>query len=238
MPERGYRIITEGIDGTGKTTAADLIAYQLRRNGLEVIRVDEPDSAVDVDGNILVPAASELRKIIKNGSIDRSAEANVTLLTASRLANWVQASRPALERGAWVVQARSDKSSDVYQGYAEGVGIETVRAVTRASLGEEYMTPDFITILDFEETEASETERLKRIEGRGALENPDTFESRGDDFQLRVREGYRYIAALDGIDITYAHHDKYTVADQILNKMVGKLSLDLIRFDWPHQQQP
>ena len=88
VPDAGRRIIIEGTDGTGKTTVANLIAAQLRHIGREVIRIDEPDSAHDEAGTVLVPAASELRKIIKDGSIARTPDANVVLFTAARFANW------------------------------------------------------------------------------------------------------------------------------------------------------
>lgn len=98
----GHRIVIEGTDGTGKTTIANMVAWRLRQNGLRVIRVDEPDSATDENGTILAPAASELRKIIKNGTIERTPAANVTLFTAARLANWLTVTRPALQQGGGV----------------------------------------------------------------------------------------------------------------------------------------
>lgn len=228
--EPGKRIIVEGTDGTGKSTVADMLAYQLRLNGIRVVRVDEPDSAVDEDGTILVPAAAELRKIIKDGFIDRSPEANVTLFTASRFANWATMSQPALKRGAWVVQARDSTSTEVYQGYAEEYGIEAVETLTRATLGEQYMNPDFRIILDFDD--AKEAERLARINNRGPLEKPDTFEMRSDAFQQRLRDGYRHIAARRGIDTLMVEGSKAEVAAMVWYRMVGKLGLELALFPW------
>ena len=226
----GRRIITEGTDGTGKSTVADMLAYQLRRNDIRTIRVDEPDSAVDERGTILVPAAAELRKIIKNGHISRTPDANVTLFTASRFANWATASLPALERGDWVVQARDSTSTEVYQGYTEGYGIEAVEAITRATLGERYMNPDFRIILDFDD--AKEAERLARISNRGPLDEPDTFEMRDQQFQQRIRDGYRFIAKDRGIDTLLVEGNRQEVATAVWHRMLGKLGIQLTLYPW------
>jgi len=229
--ELGKRIVIEGTDGTGKTTAADLVSFQLRQNGIEVIRVDEPDSALDAEGTVLVPAARELRKIIKDGSITRSPHANLAMFTASRFANWHLASQPALERGAYVIQARDFTSSEVFQGYAEGLDIDLIRSTTLDSLGEQYMNPDYKTILDFPDSE--EEERLRRIAFRGALEKPDTFESRGDEFQQKLRLGYRAIAAENNFELINAHQTKEALAEYVLNNIMGKFSLNLTFYEWP-----
>ncbi len=68
-PERGRQILIEGTDGTGKTTVANLVADRLREQGREVIRVDEPDSAKNEEGDILVPIATEVRDILKKRKV-------------------------------------------------------------------------------------------------------------------------------------------------------------------------
>lgn len=190
MSERGNYIVIEGSDGTGKSTVANLVAEQLREDGREVIRVDEPDSAFDKAGEVLVPIASELRRIIKDGSLGRTALTNVLLFTAARRENWLQVSQPALEQGIDVVSARNYWSTLVYQGYGEGFDLNTITELTQLSVGERYMHPDYGFILDLNDEE----ERQKRIANRGALETPDTFESKGDDFQARLQAGYTSIA--------------------------------------------
>ena len=211
MSHHGKYIITEGTDATGKSTVADLLAIKARQAGHEVIRVDEPDSAFNEAGGVLVPIASELRKIIKNGGLGRTALTNVLLFTASRLENWEQAVKPALERGAWVIGARNWLSTLVYQGYGEGFDLDTIKDLTKSTMGDEYLSPGHMFILDLED----EKERSRRLSERGALEVPDTFESRGDDFQLRLRKGYRAIAKENGIQIVSAIPPKDEVANTI-----------------------
>lgn len=213
MSEHGKYIITEGTDATGKSTVADLLAVKARKNGHEVIRVDEPDSAFNQQGEILVPIASELRKIIKNGDLGRTALTNVLLFTASRLENWEQAVKPALERGAWVIGARNWLSTLVYQGYGEGFDLDIIKNLTKSTMGDDYLAPDHLFILDLED----EKERTRRLDSRGPLEVPDTFESRGDAFQLSLRQGYRTVAKDYNIPIVSAIPPKDEVANTIWN---------------------
>ncbi len=228
--EPGKRIVVEGTDGTGKSTTANMIAAQLRLNELSVLRIDEPDSAFNHRGDILVPAASELRKIIKDGSIERTADANVVMFTAAAIANWKSATRPHLLKGGWGVQARDYRSRMAFQGHAEGYGIDAVEKITRDTMDDLYMEPDYTVILDFPDKD--EDIRQSRITSRGPLETPDTFESRNATFQQDVRDGYRLIAARDGIDIINANQSRVEIADEVWTRMVGKVGVDLVKYDW------
>ncbi len=221
MSERtGEYIVTEGTDATGKTTVANLMAERAYSEGHEVIRVDEPDSAYlfepgTLNSEPLSPIASEIRRIIKDGSLGRTALTNVHLFTAARLENWQTIVRPALERGAWVFGARNFLSTVAYQGYAEGFDINKIMEITRKSMGPQYMNPDHLFILDLED----ENERSRRIAERGDLEKPDTFESRGTDFQQRIIAGYRQIANDHGILLTSANRPKDEIADDLWNRV-------------------
>lgn len=220
---RGEYIITEGTDATGKTTVANLLAQKAYEEGREVIRVDEPDSAYRyrpdrLEPLPLAPIAAEVRSVIKNGSLGRTALTNVHLFTAARVENWQSIIQPALERGAWVIGARNWLSTLVYQGYAEGYDRGKIIDITRESLGEAYMQPDHLYILDLND----EKERARRIAERGELENPDTFESRGVDFQQKLLDGYRDIARQRAISIVEASADRNTVAQTIWDDITQK----------------
>lgn len=218
MGERGYSVHIEGGDGTGKTTVANLAADRFRSYGREVIRVDEPDSAYDEAGDTLVPIASELRCIIKNGTLTRSPLTNLLLFTAARLENWEQVTRPALAAGVDVISARDNISSEAYQGFGEGYSRLVIRALTRFALGSQYMHPDFCFILDLDD----EAELQRRIASRGQLEVPDTFESKDDEFQRRVREGYRSIARRRRIPLV-SIEDK--TPEEVTNELFDRMKL-------------
>ena len=178
----GCYIVGEGNDGTGKSTQikllADYVTHELQR---EVYVMEEPDGC---------PISSEIRKVIKNGSLGRSAVTNLLLFTASRYETWTREALPVLERGGVVLSARNELSSEVYQGIAEGLGADYVRSVTAQFMDERYMNPDLTVIFSLDDTT-----RKQRIAARGELTNPDTFESRGDEFQQKLNDGYTQIAA-------------------------------------------
>ncbi len=177
----GFYIVGEGNDGTGKSTQIDLLAqYFEKEHGIETYVMHEPDGA---------PISSEIRTIIKNGSLERDAITNLLLFTASRHETWFREAVPVLQRGGIVLSARNELSSEIYQGIAEGLGVEYVRGVTRAFMDDRYMNPDLTVIFTLEDTL-----RRQRIAGRGKLENPDAFESRGDEFQHLVNTGYANLA--------------------------------------------
>ena len=204
--QQGKYIVIEGTDGTGKSTQVERLAERLEGSGLEVVQFHEPDG-VEISG--------EIRSIIKNGSLARSAFTNLLLFSASRRENWLQSGLPVLERGGWVVSARDYTSTLAYQGYGEGLDIDMINHVTAISTDERYMNPDTTLILDIDD----EAERAKRIGQRGELENPDTFESKDSEFQLRVQNGYREIARKRGLKIISASRTIGEVERSIWNSV-------------------
>ena len=194
----GFYIVGEGNDGTGKSTQIDLLAQYLEKEfDLETYVMHEPDGS---------PISSEIRTIIKNGSLERDAVTNLLLFTASRHETWFREARPVLARGGVVLSARNELSSEIYQGVGEGLGVEYVREVTRAFMDERYMNPDLTVIFTLQDAI-----RKQRIAKRGELENPDTFESRGDDFQTLVDGGYASIATERGFPTIDASRSITTV---------------------------
>lgn len=202
MPKRGKYIVIEGTDGTGKSTQVELLAERLKNQGIDSVTFHEPDG---------VPIASEVRTIIKNGDLERSALTNLLLFSACRRENWLQTGKHALENGTWVLSARDYTSTLVYQGLAEGLDLALIEQITLQATDERYVRPDCRIILDI----LDETERGRRIKERGKLKNPDTFESRGGDFQQQLLAGYRKIAVDKNIPIISAIGTLDEISDQI-----------------------
>lgn len=175
-------IVIEGSDGTGKSTQVELLADYLRANNKEVFVMHEPAG---------VPIASELRKIIKNKELERSAETNLLLFTAARHEIW-KAARSAIDRGAWVVSARNWLSTLVYQGYGEGVSHDLIRNITQQFTDTKYYTPDATFILTLDDAT-----RRARIDQRGETDaKTDAFESRDQVFQDSLLAAYDELSAL------------------------------------------
>lgn len=190
MSERGKYIVIEGNDGTGKSEQVKRITRRLGESGVACLSlpIEEPGG---------VPISMELRKIIKNGTLERDGWSNVLLFTAARRLNWLQAMKPALDRGEWVVAARSWISTVAYQGYGEGVDVEKIKQRTLDDVGEDYMNPDLAVILALED----DTIRTSRIGERGSIEHPDTFEMRPQEFQRNLENGYVRFAHENSLEI-------------------------------------
>ena len=184
--KKGKYIVIEGNDGTGKTTQVELLAEHFRKNGQAVQIVEEPGSDNPTNST---PVANELRKAIKNGSLERSPEINVLLFSAARRELWQKKITPALNKGKIVLSARNYFSTLAYQGQGEGIDSEEILRLTKLFTHERYMNPDVLIVLV-----ANHGTRKKRIAKRGALLNPDTFESRNDAFQNTVNNAYAELA--------------------------------------------
>ena len=183
----GNYIVIEGIDGTGKSTQAELLANYYRSQGHSVTVVEEPSSDNPAQ---TTPIAHYLRTVIKNGNLHRDPEINLALLSAARSELWQHIIQPALECGETVLASRNYFSTLAYQGYGEGLSQEHIRQVTALFASQRYLAPDHLIILMLNNAQ----ERMHRIQQRGALTTPDAFESQSTDFQQRVYAGYGALA--------------------------------------------
>jgi dTMP kinase len=163
----------EGVDWSGKSTQAALLAAWLNEQGRQVLMTREPGGT---------PVAEAVRDVVLHGH-DMTPWAEAALYAAARADHVEHAIRPALERGEDVICDRYIDSSVAYQGVGRGLGEDRVRElnamVTRG------LQPDrtFLVLLDPEEA---------RRRGAG---QPDRIEREGDDFWSRVDEGFRSLAA-------------------------------------------
>ena len=211
MGSLGKYIVIEGNDGTGKSTQVAKLANYFRGRGRTVCVVEEPGSD---DPEKSTPIADELRKVIKNGDLTRSAAVNVALFSAARRELWREKIQPALERGEIVLSARNYISTLVYQGRGEGFDESEILRLTKLFTDERYLCPDIMIILSL-----SHDKRAKRIAMRGELKNPDTFESRGQDFQEKVDDGYLEIAKDYDIPVVLADGNVEEVHDMLIDEI-------------------
>ena len=211
MGSLGKYIVIEGNDGTGKSTQVAKLANYFRERGRTVCVVEEPGSD---DPEKSTPIADELRKVIKNGDLARSVAVNVALFSAARRELWREKIRPALERGEIVLSARNYISTLVYQGRGEGYDESEILRLTKLFTDERYLHPDIMIILSL-----SLDKRAKRIAMRGELKNPDTFESRGQDFQEKVDDGYLEIAKDYDIPVVLANGNVEEVHDMLIDEI-------------------
>ena len=164
----------EGIDGSGKTTQAALLAESLREDGREVLLLREPGGT---------PLGERLREVLLEGP-EMTAWAEAALFAAARADLVARVIRPALENGATVICDRDLDSSLVYQGLARGLGVDPVYELNMAATGGLLPEKTFVLLLDPEASRA-------RMTGE-----PDRIESEDDAFRRRLDDGYRKIVAM------------------------------------------
>ncbi len=163
----------EGLDGSGKTTQARLLAEVLEAEGARVVRVREPGGT---------PAGERIRHLLLDPgeAIDPAAEA--LLYAAARAQLVADVIAPALADGAHVVADRFIDSSLAYQGVARGLGVERILEVNL--LATRGLFPDRTVLL-----------RLPQAEAAGRRDpTPDRIEAEGGSFHADVARGFAELA--------------------------------------------
>ena len=217
MSEFGKYIVFEGSDGTGKSTQAIEVTRKLAELGLNPLLVynDETDRIEPVQEPGGTPEANIIRRKIKDKTIERTPWDNVVWFTDARKLIWNDAILPALEAGRPVITARSWISTVAYQGYGEGISIPTIEAYTRHNVGEQYMHPDLLVVLALQ----SERARRERMKTRSDAHESDTFESKPEEFQIGMQNGYVQYANEHNIAITDASQPKEAVFTELWAKV-------------------
>ncbi|SDD51028.1 dTMP kinase [Ruegeria marina] len=176
MTAQGLFLTFEGIDGSGKSTQARLLAETLRRLGHDVVLTREPGGS---------PGAEEIRRLVLEGDPDRwSAETEILLFTAARRDHLERTILPALAAGKIVVCDRFADSTRMYQGLSRGDLRRLVDQLHALMIGRE---PDLTVLIDMDPETG-----LSRAKGRHG--NEERFEDFGPDLQRRMRTGFLALA--------------------------------------------
>ena len=162
-------ISLEGIDGSGKSTQARLLAEAL---GPETVSIREPGGT---------DAAERIRPLLADPGLELDPLAELLLFLAARADLTARVIRPALDAGRDVVSDRFADSSVAYQGSARGLGVGEVISLSDAA--SEGLWPDLTILL-----------RVDPETGLGRAEGGDRIESEGLELQRAVAEAYEEIA--------------------------------------------
>lgn len=162
-------ITLEGVDGSGKTTQAELLVAAL---GSTTVRIREPGGT---------DAAERIRGLLADPEVPLAPLAELLLFCAARADLVSQVIRPAIDAGKTVVCDRFVDSTIAYQGVARGLGIVRVRELNDAAT--DGLVPDLTLLL-----------RVDPAKGLDRAESDDRFEAEGVRFQEKVAEAYDDIA--------------------------------------------
>jgi dTMP kinase len=206
-------LVLEGIDGSGTTTQAALLADALRARGFSVVLTREPtDRAI----GSLLRAALQHRLTLPTGEAATLPSSSLALLfAADRLDHLAHVVEPALERGAVVISDRYDLSSLVYQSATDPEGaaaLEWLRALNARA-----RRPGLTVVLDLP-AQVAEERRLRR----GGAE--ELFERRA--LQERLAELYREAERLvpgDRVVHLEGQHAPEVVQAELLRVTLGWL---------------
>ncbi len=189
----------EGIDGSGKSTHAALLAEALRVEGREVIATREPGGT---------EAGERIRDLLLGGT-DISPWAEAALFAAARAQLVEQVIRPALDQGVVVVCDRFIDSSLAYQGIARNLGLDAVLELNRIATSGALPDRTFLLVLPVEEA-------LRRLPGKR-----DRIEREGRAFLERVADAYLHLAEAfpERIVTVDATLPKAQVADQVRGEL-------------------
>jgi len=175
MPRPAF-VSLDGLDGTGKSTQARLLAEWLSAQKVPVT------SCTDPGGTAL---GAELRRILLFGREHRiGTTTEAMLFMASRAQLVEEVIRPALERGEVVISDRFLLANVVYQGHAGGLSADDLWAVGRVATGG--LEPDLTLVFDLPLEVA--VQRRNR--------DADRMEAKGEEYFARVRTGFTYEAGV------------------------------------------
>jgi dTMP kinase len=163
----------EGLDGSGKTTQAELLRDRLEDEGRDVVLTREPGGT---------PLGERIRELLLAGADEMAPWAEAALFAAARAELVERVIRPALDRGAVVVCDRFVDSSLAYQGIARALGVDAVLELNlRATQG---LLPTRTFLLAGEPAE---------LDARVGTER-DRMEREGVEFRRLVHDAYLELA--------------------------------------------
>lgn len=170
----------EGIEGSGKSTQAALLADALGAYGHEVVVTREPGGT---------QRGQVLRQLLLDPTEPALAPgAELLLMLADRAQHVQELIAPALAANKIVITDRFVDSTSAYQGYGRGFDRALLQQLNALACSG-YM-PALTFLMDLPVTEGLQ----RASHRRGGVETADHFEAESVVFHERVREGFLAIA--------------------------------------------
>ena len=212
----GCFIVLEGLEGSGKSTALQVISQILTDHKINYITTREPGGT---------RVGEVVRSLIKETVIDQplSKQAELLLMYAARSQLLEQVIRPALNQGTWVIADRFEPSTYAYQGGGRKIDEKIIDHLSAFCVQD--TKPDLLVFLDVPADLG-----LKRAQQRGEL---DRIEQESLDFFHNVYNGYHNylkkhntVAVIDAtLSLEQVQKDLHAVFVDFLNKNSTQLEL-------------
>lgn len=203
----GIFLSFEGIEGSGKSTQAVLLADALRAHSHEVVVTREPGGT---------SRGQVLRHLLLDPTEPGLAPgAELLLMLADRAQHVQELIAPALAANKVVITDRFVDSTTAYQGYGRGFDRVLLHQLNTLACGG-YL-PSLTFLMDLPVTEGLRRARHRRGDGAAA----DHFEAESTAFHERVRDGFLAIARAEPqrVHVLDATRPKEQVHQNILSAL-------------------
>ena len=180
---KGFFIVLEGPDRSGKSTQAAMLKKWLEEQGLDTVLTREPGGTA---------ISERIRKILLDPQVKAVPVAELFLFAVSRSQHTAEIIKPALAAGKIVISDRFTMSTEAYQGFGRGLSANIIRTVNR--IATENIKPDLTVVFSVPEHEFE-----KRIRDEEAKNGPDRFEREGIEFRRRIQKAYKTFSRRKGI---------------------------------------
>jgi dTMP kinase len=173
----GLFLAFEGVEGSGKTTQAALVARHLDQLGLPVRVAREPGHT---------PLGERVRALVLGDEdLSITSRSELFLMLAARAAFVEQVVRPALRSGTVVIADRFELSTLAYQGAGRGLPLKEVVHCNRFATGG--LSPNLTLLLELPPEEGV-SRQIAASKSRDRMEQEDL------EFHRRVADGYVRLA--------------------------------------------
>jgi dTMP kinase len=195
MIKKGIFIVIEGLDGSGKTTQAALLAQKLAQSYHVLLTAE--------------PSKGKVGTFIREGCLYEQTrlptEAEALLFAADRIEHMQTELKPALDEGKVVICDRYVYSSLAYQG-SGGLSLDWIKTINARAL-----QPDFSVFIDVPPEKV-----IKRLQRKKSV--METLET-----QQKVRDVYmKYVDKGELIRVD-GDKDKELVAEELFTKVAELL---------------